>query len=79
MKKYTKLCINYLSNLLHLEEQSALFAILSALGFEMPISPRVNPLGKPGFTRAGFYALFWKSGENWEINILNVQNNCANL
>ena len=35
MKKYTKLSLNYhqmhtLSNLLHLEEQSALFAILSA-------------------------------------------------
>ena len=23
-------------------------------GFEMPISPRVNPMGKPGFTRVGF-------------------------
>ena len=23
-------------------------------GFEVPISPRVNPLGKPGFTRVGF-------------------------
>ena len=23
-------------------------------GFEVPISPRVNPLGKPGFTWVGF-------------------------
>ena len=27
----------------------------------MPISSRVNQLGKPGFTRVGFYALFLKS------------------
>ena len=26
----------------------------SLAGFEVPISPRVNPLGKPGFTRVGF-------------------------
>ena len=48
----------------------------------MPISPRVNPLGKPGVNPGlpglGFKPYFGNVGNNGEYNILNVQN-CANL
>ena len=47
-------------------------------GFEMPISPRVNPLGKPGFTRPGldFKPYFWKSGEYWGIKYFKCSELC---